>query len=808
MPPKTKPVSNNFLLIVESSSKCGKIESYLGDNYKCIACNGHMRMIGGLKSIDVKRDYAITFDIDPEKKAHVDKMRGIIAGYPKENVILASDHDREGEAIAWHICDIFDLPVATTRRIIFHEITKPALLAAVANPRLIDMNMVRAQQARQVLDMLVGFKISPLLWKHVCSGNQSGSLSAGRCQTPALRLVYENEMEAKKSAADRGLKHRVQAAFFSQNYLFELNKELNSYEEIETFLEKSKIHKHELSIGKMRESVRSPPKPFNTAALLQAASNAFGMGSKDVMACCQTLYQLGHITYMRTDSRKYSPVFTEIAAKYIEEKWTKKHVNVELMNTSTETTSSEAHEAIRVTNIAMHEIVLGQEKLEKVYVMIWRNTIQSCMSAATFNCLPLEITAPTISAISAISAIPAISEGNQVLVYKHTIETPKFGGFLDIIKSDNKAAKEIEQNNLFFSETILRLQYMKDKTMPYNYIKTVVGFTNRHSRYTEASLIDQLDEIGIGRPSTFSMLADIIQTRNYVEKTDVKGEEIECREYVLKEGTTTTTSIKKMMGAEHKKLVINPMGITVTEFLLKHFSEFFSYDYTKNMEMRLDLVADGKELGHKLCEECDRELDKLIKKLDGLEKKSYPIGEDHLLIYGKNGMLLKHKSDKTEDGKPVFKSVKKGLKIDMEKLERGEYLLEDLAESEDRILGIHEDAPVYLKTGKFGPYLEHKDVKVGLKKLTAIETIEDAIKLLNESSTQSEAILRELTPDLSIRKGKFGPYIFHKTKAMEKPRFYDLRNFEQGFGKCEKSDLIKWIEETHHIKVKLTKELK
>lgn len=790
MPPKTTKLSSNkFLLIVESSSKCSKIESYLGDNYKCIACNGHMRIIDGLKSIDVKQDYTITFDIDPDKKAHVDKMRGIISGYPKENVILASDHDREGEAIAWHICDIFDLPVATTRRIIFHEITKPALLAANANPRTIDMNMVRAQQARQVLDMLVGFKISPLLWKHICSGNENYSLSAGRCQTPALRLVYENEMEAKKSAADRGLKHRVQAAFFSQDYLFELNKEMNSYEEIETFLEKSKLHKHELSIGKMRESVKSPPKPFNTATLLQAASNAFGMGSKDVMACCQTLYQLGHITYMRTDSRKYSPVFTEIAAKYIEEKWTKKHVNIESANNSEES-SSEAHEAIRVTNIAMHEIVLGQEKMEKVYVMIWRNTIQSCMSAATFNCLPLEITAP------------------EVHIYKHTIETPKFGGFLDIIKIDNKAAKEIEQKNLFFSETILRLQYVKDKTIPYNYIKTIVGFTNRHSRYTEASLIDNLDEIGIGRPSTFSMLADVIQTRNYVDKTDVKGEEVECCEYGLKEGIMTKTAIKKMMGAEHKKLVINPMGITVTEFLLKHFSNFFSYDYTKNMELRLDLVADGKEFGHKLCEECDRELEKLIKKLDGLEKKSYSIGEDHLLIYGKNGMILKHKSDKTEDGKPVFKSVKKGFKIDMEKLERGEYLLEDLAESEDRILGIYEDAPVYLRRGKFGPYLEHKDVKASVKKGITIETIEDAIKLLDSATETSSAVLRELTPDLSIRKGKFGPYIFYKTQAMKKPKFLDLRNFEQGFGICEKSDLIKWIEETHHIKVKLAKEIK
>ena len=230
MPPKKRVTSLNYLLIVESGSKCSKIESYLGDRYKCIACNGHIRSIEGLQRIDVKNDYAVTYVVDKEKKAHVDKMRAIIAEYPKENVIIASDHDREGEAIAWHICEVFDLPVATTRRIVFHEITKPAIVAAVANPATIDMNLVKAQQARQVLDMLVGFRISPVLWKHLGSSN---SLSAGRCQTPALRLVYENELEARKTMVNGAVKHRVQASFMDHNLVFELDKTFSSYTDVE-----------------------------------------------------------------------------------------------------------------------------------------------------------------------------------------------------------------------------------------------------------------------------------------------------------------------------------------------------------------------------------------------------------------------------------------------------------------------------------------------------------------------------------------------------------------------------------------------
>ena len=881
MPPKKRVTSLNYLLIVESGSKCSKIESYLGDRYKCIACNGHIRTIEGLQSIDVKNDYAVTYVVDKEKKAHVDKMCSIIAEYPKENVIVASDHDREGEAIAWHICEVFNLPVATTRRIVFHEITKPAIIAAVANPATIDMNLVRAQQARQVLDMLVGFRISPVLWKHLGSSN---SLSAGRCQTPALRLVYENELEARKtfnlqgSVGSKGpfesgaVKHRVQALFGGclDTLIFELDKTFSSYTEVEAFLEASKTHKHMLEIGKSRVSVRSPPKPFNTATMLQSASNLFGMGAKDAMSCCQTLYQLGHITYMRTESRKYSPVFTEIAAKYIAETWTKEHVNADLQSVegseSKSTTKSGskgskepdlepsrlvpkgpiesdpegplAHEAIRVTNIHMRDFaVIGSNlaQAEKVYKMIWQNTVQSCMSNATFNCLPL-----------------SVSSANLDAFYKHTIETVKFAGFLDAkdakekvkgtVGTTHKDAKhptvgKTKDTDLTVSAASIVLQHnvTKGAPIPYNYIETIIGFTAHHSRFTEASLIDKLDELGIGRPSTFSMLTDVIQTRKYVEKTDVPGIKHECREYRLSAAEITHKSVDKMMGAEHKKLVIDPIGITVIEFLLQHFAEFFSYNYTNMMEKRLDLVAAGAESWFRVCADCDKEIGKLIRGVDSLEKRTYKIGDDYILFFHKNGMLLRsvQRTDNSEgtlvNGKCTFKSIKRGVKVDMAKLERGEYTYTDLAEIDEIVLGLHsangpkdvDDVLVTLKPGKYGYYLEFgeggdskkisvdKELKA-LGKTPETVTLADLEHLLKDESKDSSNV-RILTPEISVRTSKFGPYVFYKTEGAKgtkgtkptKPKFYDLKKFEGDCWTVDRDVLLKWLIATHKLKVKI-----
>ena len=776
----SKPIK--YLLIVESSSKCGSIEAYLGPNYKCISCNGHIRTINDLKNIDIKNNFETIYTVDPDKKSHVSKMLAVISLFPKENIILATDHDREGEAIAWHICEVFDLPVETTRRILFHEVTKSALLKSIETPGIIDMNMVRAQQARQVLDLLVGFTISPLLWKYVFKNNQN-ALSAGRCQTPALRLVYENELEARTKAENASQKHRVQACFFPQNIMFELQKEFETETEVCDFISLSLTHQHKFTVQPQKLSERSPPKPFNTSSLLQHANNTLHIGAKETMACCQTLYQLGHITYMRTENRKYSPDFIKTASTYIAGKWTEKHVHPLAVELHGNTDSTNPHEAIRVTNVKMQSLVLIGDKntnaVERVYKMIWQNTIQSCMAPAVFNTLPLEIDAPNDN------------------IYKYTLEIPKFNGFLDLLDAPvSQFSPEL------ISSMSLRFQSLKNKTVNYNYIQSVVGFTNRHSRYSEASLISKLEDLGIGRPSTFSMIIDVIQTRKYADKTDIPGITVNCNEYFLRaeEKTPSVKTVAKIMGAEHKKMMISPMGMVVIEFLMKYFDTVFSYSYTKQMEERLDLVAGGQEIWYKVCMDCYNEIQRLSKQIHKLEKKIYNIDENYVLMFYKDGFLLKHKTLVNETGKPVLKSVKKGLKIDMDKLEAGEYTFEMLAETERRILGIWNEHEIELKSGKYGAYVEYGDeIKVSLSKIKKTLdkiVLEDVLPLLGVAQKPT-TVLRVLSPTLSIRNGKFGPYIFYKTEKMKNPKFYDLKGFEQGFGVCDAEELIEWIKNTH-----------
>lgn len=762
-------MSTKKLLIVESSSKCGSIETYLGPNYKCISCNGHIRTLDSMKSIDTKNNFETRYKVDPEKKAHIKKMLATISTFPKQNIILATDHDREGEAIAWHICEVFDLPPETTNRIVFHEVTKAALLKAIENPRTIDMNMVRAQQARQVLDLLVGFSISPLLWTYV----NNNSLSAGRCQTPALRLVYENELVAKDKANKSAQKHKVTGCFLPQNLMFTLDHEFETKEEVKQFLHLSTKHEHKFIAYPQKLSERSPPKPFNTSAILQAANNLFHMGAKETMACCQTLYQLGHITYMRTENRKYSPIFIDSASTYIRKKWSDKHVHPTLLELHGNNDSTNPHEAIRVTNLLMQDYMLvgdssSSKGCEKIYKLIWQNTVQSCMAPAIFNTMPLEVDAPN----------------NHK--YKYTLELPKFKGFLDAAAQEQTSIAEMQQ---LFSSMMMRSHAATQSIIQYNYLQTTVGFTNKHTRYTEASLISKLEELGIGRPSTFSMLVDIIQTRKYVDKRDIEGTKQTCVEYMLRGGEKEPTekTSEKIMGAEHKKLVIDPMGIVAIEFLMKHFESLFSNNYTKQMEERLDRVAAGQELWYKVCEDCYRDMREQMKKIEKGEKKVYKLAnnESYVLVFCKGNMVLKEKTTS------LYKPVKKGFKFDMEKLEAGVYTFEEVAEMEDRVLGKWNNYEITLKVGKYGPYLEYGDgIHVSIDSSESV-TLENVLSYL-----EKESVLRILTPELSIRKSKYGPYIYYKTEKMKKPKFFDLKN-KMDFEDCNKEELVAWITQTH-----------
>lgn len=765
-------MKQKYLLIVESSSKCGAIEKYLGPEYKCIASNGHIRVLAdGLKSIDTKNGYEPHYSVDPEKKTHVQKMAAIISDFDKANVIIATDHDREGEAIGWHICQVFDLPVATCRRIVFHEITKPALQCAIKNPGIINMNLVYAAIARQVLDVLVGYKVSPLLWKYVAQGT---GLSAGRCQTPALRLVAETESGNESSC----VKHRIKGCFFPpHNITMELDTEFDTELEVLDYLNVSSSNKFTFELGAKKVSERSAPKPLNTSAVLQLASNMLHMGAKETMACCQTLYQLGHITYMRTDNRTYSPEFIATCSKFITDNWSEKHIGSVL---PVNTDANCPHEAIRVTNVQLKDLVLvadhNTKGIEKLYKLIWLNTVQSCMANATYNVYPLTVHGPL---------------GYK---FKHGLETAVFLGHkvLDNIKPESSATT--------VQSLILKMQTTANKEATYTYLESVPHLSVGNRHYTEAGLISKLEELGIGRPSTYSTIIDTILTRKYVEKADVPGTTIGCNIYTLRPSAklppvseeVSVATVQKTFGAERGKLVLEPVGKIVVEFLVDKFAELFSYDFTRNMEEQLDQVAAGTLQWQKVCDECNKK----IKSITKLEKKVYPVDDTWSLMFSKNGPALYNKGTKE------FRSVKRGLKLDIGALEQGKYTFDDLAQMEERVL----NDVTTIKCGKFGLYAEiaKEDGTVDnvslqhLKKPIEDIVLED-IPVKDATATGPKTVLRTLTPSLSIRNGKYGPYIYYQTPKMKKPKFYDLKGFNQGFGVCDADELVAWIQHKYGI---------
>ena len=778
--PKEKQINENakYLIIVESPSKCEKIESYLGSQYCCIASKGHIRTIDGIKAIDTKKIFEPKFLIIDEKKQHIEWMRTIVSRFKKENIILATDDDREGEAIAWHICEIFELPVETTKRIIFHEVTKSALIESIENPLIVNMNLVKAQHARQILDIIVGYKISPYLWKYLFN-SKDNSLSAGRCQTPALRLVYDNEKDKNTNIET---KYKTTATFFSKQIPYELNKELENSEKVLEFLERSPEFNYKLFIKDPIKSIRSSPKPFHTSRLLQTTSNVLNISPKETMELCQKLYQSGHITYMRTESSQYSLPFLKKAEEYINNKFGNKYLGKieELQNKD----SSNPHEAIRVTNIEMSVLESGEPRLISLYKLIWRNTVESCMSNAEYNNTKTIITAP------------------MDLEYHHTIEIPLFLGW----KKISEKPVDEEQNSGLSTIMYLKSLLQTSQKFSYQWIESMVVLRNKHQHYTEASLINKLEELGIGRPSTFASIIDTILTRGYVKKTNLEGSLVKCEEYKLIENKIEKRKIERIFGNEKNKLVIQPTGILTIEFLLKTFEKMFSYEYTKKMELDLDMISSGKESDwSKICSLCFEEIKTLSKEIKDLSKQVYKVDEDHDLIFAPFGAIVRRNFlDENNEKKSELLQVRKDITIDLEKAKEGFYNVLDILEIKNNYLGEHEEKPVYLKSGKFGNYIEWGDKKQSIKsikKSTDEITLSDAINILSGSQTTLDKnILRKLDEYTSIKKGKYGPYAFYQKPNMKKPEFYNIKNFNQGFFNCEAEVLINWLKHTYGLK--------
>lgn len=767
------------LVIVESPAKCKKIEGFLGNGYKCIASFGHIRDLdNGLKGIDIANNFKPTYCLLPGKGKYIAPLRKAIKN--AEEVILATDDDREGEAIAWHICKAFDLSVDTTKRIIFHEITKSAIVKAVNNPTIINMNVVKAQQARQILDCLVGFTISPILWANI---SRKSGLSAGRCQTPALRLIYDNQQEINN--APGRIAYDTTGYFTNKNLDFKLNHHHENEVLMGDFLEQSVKYEHVYSCAKPVSKKKQPPLPFTTSALQQKASNILHFSPKRTMTMAQKLYEQGFITYMRTDSRTYSKEFIAKTKIFIEQKWSANYINENIYALSQRKTTAtkqakgkkkndnaqEAHEAIRPTDITRQKL---SEKLDnsqkRLYDLIWSNTVESCMSPAEYNLLSAKITAP------------------EKHWYKYSAELITFPGWLIV--------RGYEKENPIYN---FMLTLKHNSAVNYSKIQSMMTLKDLKTHYTEARLVQEMEKVGIGRPSTFSSLVAKIQDRGYVSKKDVKGKPLKCVDFTLVEAALDETEGTRIFGEEKNKLVLEPTGIIVIEFLIKKFDSLFVYPYTKNMEDTLDEIAKGGKLWHSLCQLCYDEIKNLSSMIDKNNKESIKIDDDHVYMIAKYGPVVKYE----KDGETVFKSAKKDL--DMEKLRTGEYSLEEIIAPQPMFtgkrLGSYKNHDVLLKKGKYGLYIVCGEQKYSLKGVIKKNEnnikLEDVLDILMGKKSANPNILQIINENLSIRKGKYGPYLFYKTPTMKKPKFLNIKKVD--WKSMGKGELINWCRDEHGI---------
>ena len=586
------------VIIVESPSKCKLIEKYTG--MRCVATCGHLCEIASLANVNANNGFDVKYTILDSKKAQYKLLKEAIQ--KADEVILATDDDREGEAIAWHVARLFKLDVAKTKRILFHEITESALQTALRKPGYLNMNVVNAQRARQVLDLLVGYKISPMLWKEF----SNESLSAGRCQTPALRIVYDKHVEPSNETNA----YHVVGYFTSLNLKFNLDRTFENKEDAVLFLNSCIDAKFKYSCSAPVKKTYKPPKPLTTSSIQQACSNQLHLSPKDTMRILQHLYESGYITYMRTDSQQYSREFISSVKKAITDKHGARFVNAEF---TTDTDDKCAHEAIRPTNIGLEELSdLMDAKERKVYNIVWTTTMQSLMAEST----SMKITAKI--GCDSDCAFTYDSEAVEFLGWK-------------IVKGDTSDDKAYQ-----LLQTIRSIE-------KYNKIAALCVYSHLKAHLTEAKLVNLLEDKGIGRPSTFASLVDKIQERVYVKKDSIKGRSVTCQEYELVDSVVNEIETTREVGGESNKLIIQQVGLDVIAFLYKNFAELFDYDYTQRMEKDLDLVSHGEKVWTTLCDDCVQQLDKIINKYKG-ENPNNEIcigkfeGHDLILKKGKFGL--------------------------------------------------------------------------------------------------------------------------------------------------------------------------
>ena len=721
------------LVIVESPSKCRKIEEYLGDGFKCIASCGHLRELVSLDNIDIENGFQPTFTNISIKQKQINTLRKEIRDAGE--VIIATDDDREGEAIGWHICQLFGLNIDITKRIVFHEITRDAIQTAITRPSRINMNVIRAQHARQIMDLLVGFKITPTLWANINKTTRNKkSLSAGRCQSPALRLVYDNY----KKIIETPMKqiYKTIGYFTSLCIPFEIEEceRKQDKNEIIDFLKKSAHFSHMMTCDSPVKKIKSPPEPFTTSLLQQRASSELRFSPSETMKICQSLYESGYITYMRTDSKKYSNEFLCKTRNYI-----LKTYNAEMEEHGQGQTHAHAHEAIRPTNISLSELTKEEgSKERKLYKLIWKNTLTSCMSPAIYNSLKTNITSPCEQ-------------------YSYTCEVPHFLGWKIV---DYKPSKEEKHYHYL-------LNLKKVEAILYKKITIISTMNQKIGHYCEARLVQQLEKCGIGRPSTFASLVDKIQDRGYVSKMNVEGVKVVCVDYELEDdGTINEIALEKEFGGETGKLVLEPIGLQVVEYLERHFMDLFNYDYTKKLEDELDAISQGNKVWNELCNDCNSQIDSLLEH-SNINKVVDKVEHSNI-----------NKVDNVEEQESKHKDKKN-----------------------EKYLGVYLEQDIILKKGKFGLYFVWNDSNVSLKTNRGIEniTMEDVISLICREKNDTN--MRKISDSISIRSGKVGKsdYLFFKTEKMKKPSFLSMEGYIGDYKTDDVSAIKSWIREKYGI---------
>ena len=755
------------LVIVESPAKAKTIEKFLGEDFKVMSSYGHIRDLKKKElSIDID-SLTPDYEIPSEKEKVVKELRSNAKS--AEKVWLASDEDREGEAISWHLCEVLGLDEKKTNRIVFHEITKPAILEAIKNPRHLNMNLVNAQQARRVLDRLVGFKLSPVLWRKV-----KPSLSAGRVQSVAVRLIVEREREIKSFKSEDF--YRVYGTFAITNddgsqseVKAEVPTRFKTHEEVTDFLRRCEKATFTIESISKKPLHRSPAPPFTTSTLQQEAARKLGFTVSQTMMVAQHLYENGRITYMRTDSVNLSSLCLQASKDEIIKTWGKEYSKTRQYHTQSKG-AQEAHEAIRPTDMSKPTIE-GSMQEKRLYELIWKRTAASQMADA-------EIEKTTVN-ISVSGCQEQFVTGGEVI---------KFDGF---IKVYHESTDDEEQRD----DESMRLLPPLEEGMPLTRreVVAVQRFTQSPMRYNEASLVHKLEELGIGRPSTYAPTISTIQQREYVHKGDKKGEERTYTVDTLKGKQISQSTRTEIVGSDKGKLLPTDIGIVVNDFLMQYFPGIMDYNFTAKVEQKFDEIAEGGELWTDMMKDFYKDFEPEVEKTMNI-RAEHKVGERELgkdpktgkpvfVKIGRFGPVVQIGSADDAE-KPLFAQLPAEMSLENITLEEAMELFKL-----PRQLGKYENLPVTIGAGRFGPYVLHNKKYVSLPKGCdpMAVTLEEAVKLIERK--RKEEVQRHLKkfeedPKLEVLNGRYGPYIAYDGKNYRLPKNLHDKAAELSYDEC------------------------